>query len=167
MPAALETLAFLIGVWEGSGRGLWAADPPRWYRERLTFACDGRPLLRYREETWEGWPAQPLPTEAGFLRPLGAGTAELLVVQAVGFLEVERGPVSVGGLDLEAVAIGSGPCGLPLTTARRRLPRVDDRQDILVRIGMRGERPQDHVRARLRWVAALDPLERAPDAAPT
>ncbi|HVA22558.1 MAG TPA: FABP family protein [Candidatus Micrarchaeia archaeon] len=165
LPEALRPLAFLVGVWEGQGRGLWAAEPPLGYRERLTIACDGRPLLRYREETWHLDAPAPLHTELGFIRPVGMGVAELLVVQAAGILEVERGPISARGLDLASVAVDAEPCQLAVTAARRRLRRDGDRLSVLVQIGMNGEEPRDHVRAELRRVADPAPAGPPPKAA--
>ncbi len=166
LPAELAPLAFLLGVWEGGGRGLWVAEPPLRYRERLTVAWDGRPLLRYREETWSGDPLTPLHTEVGFLRPLGTGEAELLVVQAAGILEVDRGPCSASQLELASSAIDAGPCGLLVTAVRRRYRREGTVLHVLVQIAMDGGVPQDHVRARLEWVAAPGPAQAPPLEAP-
>lgn len=163
LPAGLAPLEFLVGVWEGWGAGLWVSDPPLRYRERLTVSCDGRPLLRYRQETWSGEPPAPLHTEVGFIRPLGDREAELILVQAAGIVEIDRGPLSDLGIDLAAVAVHPEPSGLAVTAVRRRYRRDGSRLHVLVQIGMHGEDPQDHVRALLQRVADPAPPPSPPD----
>jgi hypothetical protein len=87
---SLGPLGRLIGAWTGEGEGHFPTIPPFGYREEVTFGHDGRPVLRYAQRTWRVDSDAPMHVEAGYLRALDAGVAELIVAQPTGLAEVAR-----------------------------------------------------------------------------
>lgn len=149
-PAALPLapIAFLVGVWEGEGKGLWPADPPFVYRERVEITCDGRPFLRYEQQTVD-LEGRPRHTEVGYLRCPSPEAVEALIVQATGICEVAVGPVADNALDLRSTTVALAPTAKRVTAIARRLWVVDDALHYLVRIAMNDEPLADHLSARL------------------
>jgi hypothetical protein len=143
-------LGFLLGRWEGEGRGLWAADPPFAYREEVVIDHLGKPFLRYAQRTWAADDGRPMHSEAGYLRPVAGSRVELLVVQPTGFVEIHSGPVLSERLELECNLVGTSPSAKPLTSVSRRL-WLEQRSVLryLVRLGMNGEPLADHLTATL------------------
>lgn len=149
-----EPLSFLVGRWEGEGRGLWAADPPFAYREEVVIDHSGKPFLRYAQRTWAADDARPMHAEAGYLRPAPDSGVELLVVQPIGIVEIHAGRVAGAALDLHLETLGVAPSAKPVTAVSRRL-WLDDAGALryLVRLGMNGEPLADHLTAALLRVA--------------
>ena len=143
----LAPLRFLVGRWVGEGRGLWAADPPYRYRERLTFAHDGRPFLSYEQLTWELPGGQPRHRELGFLGLDGAGGVRWVAAQAIGIVETAAVTVGDGVCEVARAAVAAGAGAAPVTAVGRRWWREGAQLHSLTRLGVSGEPLADHVRA--------------------
>jgi hypothetical protein len=87
-------VAFLLGVWEGEGQGLWSAEPRFRYRERVEMSHQAGAFVAYHQTTTTLNASKSLHTEAGFIRPGPGGTVEMVVAQATGLVEVHAGMVS-------------------------------------------------------------------------
>lgn len=88
---AVAPWAFLIGTWQGSGRGHYPTIDAFEYREALTFAAiPGKPFLRYEQMTQSPVGA-PMHTECGFFRPVDGGRVEFVVAQPTGQTELLEG----------------------------------------------------------------------------
>lgn len=88
--------SFLIGTWQGAGRGDYPTIDAFRYRETLTFAfIPGKPFLRYEQKTM-GAEDTPMHTECGFLRPIGDGRVEFTLAQPTGQTELLEGAVTDG-----------------------------------------------------------------------
>ncbi len=146
------SLAFLLGRWEGEGRGLWAADPPFRYREEVVFDHAGKPFLRYAQRTWADEDGRPMHSEVGYLRPVGESRVELLLVQPTGVAEIHAGRLDGHALDLKAVLVGVAPTAKRVTDVDRQLWVEDDVLSYRLRLGMNGEPLSDHLAATLRRV---------------
>jgi nitrobindin-like protein len=148
---ACAPFAFLIGRWEGEGRGLWAADPPFTYREEVVFDHSGKPFIRYAQRTWAADDGRPMHAETGYLRPAPGGRVELVIAQPTGIVEVHAGRLDGHAVDLEPAAVMVTPTAKNVTGISRGL-RVDDDGSLryLVRIGVNGEPLADHLQATLR-----------------
>jgi hypothetical protein len=85
---SLGALAALVGTWRGEGEGHYPTIAPFRYGEEVVFAHDGRPVLAYRQRTWNIDSEAPMHVESGFLRGQMDGHAELVVAQPTGFVEV-------------------------------------------------------------------------------
>lgn len=152
--ASLSDLAFLVGTWEGEGRGLWAADPPFRYRERVVVDHDGRPFLRYEQRTWSLADGVPRHAELGWLRRAADGTLEMIVSQMTGIADVHSGRLEGRTLTLEAEAIALAPTAKRVTAITRRITVEDRTLHYLVRIAMNHEPVADHLEATLRRTRA-------------
>src|ERR1019366_4445281 len=108
-------LAFLLGRWEGTGRGLWIADTPFRYREEVVIDHAGKPFLRYAQRTWAEDDGRPMHSEVGYLRPVARSRVELLLVQQTGVAEIHEGRIEGRALELEAVLVGVTPTAKRVT----------------------------------------------------
>lgn len=146
----VQFLAPLIGVWEGTGRGLWPTDPPLVYRERVTIAATPKPFLTYAQQTWHAGDGRPMHSEVGYLRAVGDDAVELVLAQPTGFVETHAGRFAGGRLDLAPLTVTPTPTALPVTTVQRLVEVTGDVLTYLLRMGMNGEPAADHLRAELR-----------------
>src|SRR5918999_5059925 len=102
----VEVLAFLVGLWQGEGRGSYPTIESFAYREETAFAHVGKPFLSYVQQTWTLDDARPLHTESGFLRSQPGGQVELVLSQPGGRVEVDEGVISGGHLELVSTLVG-------------------------------------------------------------
>jgi len=134
MAAALPAvLAPLIGTFAGAGAGEFPTVDPFRYREEVTFASNGSPVLAYRQRTWDLDSGRPMHAEDGFLRLAGATRAELLLAHSFGLTEVQEGDLEVEGapggvlrLRLASTAIGVAGSAKPVDAVRRELTLEGD-----------------------------------------
>ncbi|MBT6444713.1 MAG: FABP family protein [Acidimicrobiaceae bacterium] len=94
-----EQLGFLLGVWRGAGEGSYPTIESFGYTEEVTFSHVGKPFLGYTQKTKHAVSGAPLHAEAGYLRALGAGRVEFVVVQPSGIVELHSGTVDRGTVD--------------------------------------------------------------------
>lgn len=122
----LRNLAPFAGRWVGAGEGHYPSINDFAYTEEIEFTATGRPFLAYRSRTWEAGTGVPKHTECGYLRLVADGAAELLVSQPTGFVEIHRGAISDGALELTVLTLGASPDAKPVHEIRRRISVVDD-----------------------------------------
>lgn len=148
LPADLAPLAWLIGVWEGSGVIDYPVGEERLQGEfthRVSFSHDGGPFLNYAATATfvgdEGAPAVPLTAESGFwrlARPAAATDA------GPALLPPTATPVTRTVDDVEALRSDNGAFPLEVSLARSdgmleyylgeiNGPRVDLTSDAIVR----------------------------------
>jgi THAP4-like, heme-binding beta-barrel domain len=135
MPAApaphddLAPLTFLLGTWQGGGKGTFPTIRPFRYGEEMLFEHVGDPFVLYSQRSWLEPGGDPLHFERGFLRPAGEGRIELVLAHPLGLTEVAEGEVDGTVIHTTSTAIGRTATGDPVTRLVRRL-RVDgDRLD--------------------------------------
>lgn len=150
--ADCAALAFLLGRWEGEGRGLWIADPAFRYREEVVIDHAGKPFLRYAQRTWAAHDGRPMHTEVGYFRPVVDSRVELLLVQPTGVAEIHAGRIAGQVLELETVLVGTTPTAKVVTSVNRRIWVDDDALNYRLRLGMNGEPLADHLAGTLRRV---------------
>jgi THAP4-like, heme-binding beta-barrel domain len=113
--ADLSTLAFLLGAWEGGGRGEYPTIDPFDYDEEIEIEHVGDPFLLYRQSSWASSDHAPLHFERGFLRPgIDDGGVELCLAHPLGLTEVAHGTLDGTSLDLSTDAdglVGRTPSG--------------------------------------------------------
>lgn len=82
---------FLIGTWQGQGRGHYPTIDSFEYTETLTFsAVPGKPFLRYEQKTASP-DGGPMHTEVGYFRPRESGHIEFVLAQPMGQTELLEG----------------------------------------------------------------------------
>ena len=129
MSAALPTvLVPLVGTFAGAGAGEFPTVEPFRYREEVTFASNGTPVLAYRQRTWDLDSGRPMHAEDGFLRLAGDTRAEFLLAHSFGLAEVQEGEIEVEGapgsvlrLRLASTAIGVAGSAKPVDAVQRAL----------------------------------------------
>lgn len=130
----LGDLGVFAGTWVGGGDGHYPTIDDFSYEEEVDFtATPGKPFLAYRSRTWsrdrEGSVpsrrGRPMHTENGYLRQAG-GAVELLVSQPTGFVEIQRGDLTDGVLELTPVSLAASPDAKPVHEIRRRIVVAGD-----------------------------------------
>jgi THAP4-like, heme-binding beta-barrel domain len=143
-------LAFLLGRWEGTGRGLWTAETPFRYREEVVIDHAGKPFLRYAQRTWAEDDSRPMHSEVGYFRPVGGSRVELLLVQPTGVAEIHEGRIQGWTLELEAVLVAVTPTAKRVTDVNRHIWVEHDVLNYRLLLGMNGEPLSDHLAGTLR-----------------
>lgn len=127
---ALGALAGLVGTWHGEGEGHYPTIPPFAYRESVTFAASGRPVLAYTQRTWRAGTDEPLHAESGWLRGQLDGRAELVVAQPTGLAEASvltlREEAGTLVLDGARAPLLRSPGARPVVDVRRRFVLAGD-----------------------------------------
>lgn len=144
LPGLVEPIAFLLGEWEGEGRGLW--DDDFRFTDRLRFACDGRPLVAFTEETFvtDGAPSHG---EAGYLLTKPGGVVHMTVAEPSGVAEILTGVGSGARLELHSLDIAFAPGARAVSSTARRLFLDGEALIVEVDIGVGGEPAAPHTRS--------------------
>lgn len=122
----LAELAFLVGTWRGLGRGEYPTIEDFAYEEEAKYAAGpGKPFLVYTQRTWDHASGEPLHSEVGFLRPAGAGRAELVLAQPTGIVEVHTGSIQGSHVHFRAGRVETTPTAKEVTDVERHL-RVEN-----------------------------------------
>lgn len=117
---ALGDLAPFAGTWTGGGEGHYPTIEPFSYDETIEFATiPGKPFLVYGSRTRHRTEQRPLHTENGYLRR-AADHVEFLISQPTGFVEIQRGRLLDGVLDLATIVLERSPDAKPVHEVRRR-----------------------------------------------
>jgi len=145
----LVALSWLVGRWNGEGRGLWSGEIGFEFVDEMSFEHDGRPLLVYHERTRrpDGVPSH---AEAGFVTVAGNGVFHWTIAEPNGITEALVGSIVAGALELDTTEIGHTPTTDNVTSVRRRLSPVEGgRLRAEVAIGVNGEPPTPHTESLL------------------
>jgi hypothetical protein len=155
--AAVQSLAFLIGDWSGSGHGDYPTISRFRFEHRLTISHDGRPFLQSISRTWlldeHGERVRPTATELGFWRPQPDGGAELLVVLPTGIAEVYVGTVSGVRAEIHTHAVARTPTAKEVAAGRRVYALEGEELVYTHDMAAVGEPLQPHISSRLRRTA--------------
>ena len=148
-----EAIAFLLGTWSGSGKGVYPSIDDFEYREEVRFWHTGRPLLLYAQRTWNAESGAPMHAETGFWRPQEGGAIELVLAHSFGLTEISIGALAGTRIEFASHSLVSAPSAKPVEAVERA---YEVRADTLTySFGMAAaEQPlQGHLRAALRRVA--------------
>lgn len=90
----VESLAFLLGVWRGTGVGEYPTVDSFAYEEELEFGDVGKPYLTYRQRTWLVREGERVPShmEFAFWRLRPGGSVEVISAHPNGVAEIEWAP---------------------------------------------------------------------------
>lgn len=122
--ADLESLAFLVGTWRGTGKGEYPTIEPFDYEEELTFDHVGDPFFLYQQQSWSPKDGAPIHFERGFLRPDEDCRIELTIAHPLGLTEICEGDLEGTSFELTSKEVGRTTTGMDVTGLIRRY-RVD------------------------------------------
>lgn len=146
----LEPLAFLLGTWRGSGRGMYPTIDGFSYEEEATFTHTGRPFLVYLQKTWDPATGGRMHSETGFLRMLGDGRVEAIISHAFGIAEVSEGTVDGTTLETTSRSLTSTGTAKTVEVVARRMQVAGDELRYEVGMAFGGHPLQGHLEAVLR-----------------
>ncbi len=149
MHELLRPLAFLVGRWQGRGEGLWPGGFA--FSDSMTFAHDGRPILRYAQLT-TGPEGRPSHSECGYLVAQPNGEVHVTVAEPSGITEVLVGRPAELSIVLRSVAIGRTPTTEHVTACRRTLRIEEGALVAELEISVNGEDLAPHTTSVLRLV---------------
>jgi hypothetical protein len=144
----IAPLAFLLGTWRGSGRGVYPTIDDFAYDEEVTIGHMGKPFLRYEQRTKRAGTGEPLHTEVGYWRASGDG-AELVIAQPTGVTEVLAGPIDGTSVAVTSVQVGLAPTAKEVVTTERRVTVDGDTMRYTLLMGAVGQEHQVHLEATL------------------
>lgn len=116
----IQPLAFLLGTWNGKGRGEYPTIDPFEYDEEISINHVGKPFLFYHQRTWRRPGGAPLHTETGYFR-MGDAGVELVLAQPSGIAEVHVGSLDGSTIDLKSTGVLLTPTAKQIVTVGRRL----------------------------------------------
>lgn len=114
----------LLGEWQGPGEGAYPTIDSFSYGETLIFGHVGKPFVAMNQRTKERESGLPLHAEAGYFRPQGDGTVELVLSQPSGIVEILTGSITETEagveIDVSSVSVNTAPSAKLVKETRRR-----------------------------------------------
>jgi len=162
---ALAPLSFLLGRWEGVGKGDYPTIEAFDFIQELTFTHNGKPFLIYNSRSWlleqddngQRVKGRPLGLETGFWRPQPDGAVEVLLTHPTGITEIYLGEVSGTKVEMATDAVVRTGSAKPYVAGKRLYGLVDSQRegekDLAYAFDMAamGLPLQSHLWARLEW----------------
>jgi THAP4-like, heme-binding beta-barrel domain len=152
----LVPIAWMIGRWEGTGKGAYPGIEDFEFGQQIDFAHNGGRYLHYLSQTFEtdadGRPFRPLAMETGFWRPQPDGDLEVVMCNPEGFAEVWYGKVTGARIELATDAVVRTASAAEYAAGQRLYGNVEG--DLLWTFDKAesGHPLQSHMWARLRRV---------------
>ena len=146
-------VAWMLGAWQGNGRGDYPTIEPYEYGQELVFQQDGRPFLHYFARAWildeNGETVRQAAQETGFLRCRPEGHVELVLAHNTGFVEIWYGKAAEGKVELRTAGVSFTESAKEVTAGHRLYGNVEG--DLLYAYDMEamGQELQPHLWARL------------------
>jgi hypothetical protein len=105
----LMPIAWMLGRWEGSGKGTYPGTEDFDFGQQIDFAHNGGRYLHYLSQTFEtdaaGKAVRPLTMETGFWRPQPDGTLEVVMSHPEGYTEIWYGTIKGAQIALSTDAV--------------------------------------------------------------
>ncbi|WP_340537241.1 FABP family protein [Nocardioides sp. GXZ039] len=149
-------VAWLLGTWNGNGRGDYPTIDAYEYKQEIVFQQDGRPFFYYFARSWvideNGETLRQGAQEAGFLRCLPEGKLELVLAHNIGVSEIWYGAAQDGKIELRTAGVGYTETAKEIVSGVRLYGNVEG--DLLYAYDMEaeGQELQPHLWARLQRV---------------
>lgn len=126
---ALMPIAWMIGRWEGTGKGQWPGEGDFEYGQVVEFTENGGDYLHYLSQTYvrgaDGKPVAPRSMETGFWRPQDDGTLEVVMCHPEGYSEVWVGKVEGAKVELATDAVARTATAPGYTGGQRLYGQVE------------------------------------------
>jgi hypothetical protein len=113
-------IAFLLGTWQGEGKGDYPTITAFAYGEEVRFWHVGKPFLAYTQRTWALDDGRPLHAEAGYWRPQVGGRLEVVLAHPTGVAEIQEGTVAGGLIELSTTSVARTSSAKEITALTRR-----------------------------------------------
>lgn len=155
--ADLMPVAWMIGRWEGTGKGTYPDTEDFEFGQQIDFSQNGSNYLHYLSQTFEvgedGTAVKPLSMETGFWRPQADGGLEVVMCHPDGYSEVWYGKITGAKIELATDAVVRTTTADEYTSGQRLYGNVES--DLLWTFDKAagGHPLQSHLWARLRRVA--------------
>jgi hypothetical protein len=149
-------VAWMLGTWQGNGKGDYPTIEPFDYGQELIFTHDGRPFFHYMARAWivdeQGDKVRDAAIETGFLRCPGEGRVELVLAHSSGVSEIWYGAADGGKLELHTAGVSFTETAKEVSGGSRMYGNVDG--DLLYAYDMEavGQERQPHLWAKLKRV---------------
>jgi len=105
----LVGIAWLVGRWEGRGKGTYPGTDDFEFGQQIDFAHNGGNYLHYLSQTFEigedGKAVKPISMETGFWRPQKDASIEVVMCHPSGYAEVWYGKVTGAKIELATDAV--------------------------------------------------------------
>ena len=122
-------VAFLLGEWQGDGRGSYPGMTAFTYREEMRVWHTGKAYLAFEQRTWQTdgeKGGREIHGELGYLRCLAGGELELMVAMAPGHVEVSTGSVEGTRITLASIGVVDAPSAASVSAVTRTWWLEDD-----------------------------------------
>jgi hypothetical protein len=152
----LMPIAWMIGRWEGSGKGTYPGTEDFDFGQQVDFAHNGGNYLHYLSQTFEvgvdGKAVRPLTMETGFWRPQRDGSIEVVMCHPSGYAEVWYGAITGARIELATDAVVRTSTAAEYTAGQRLYGNVEE--DLLWTFdkAAEGQSLQSYLWARLKRV---------------
>jgi hypothetical protein len=146
---AVQSLGFLLGTWNGRGRGEYPTIEPFAYREIVSFTHVGKPFVAYTQRTVADDDGRPLHSEVGYLRSPRQGWVELVVAHPTGVVEVNEGPLTGSSMRLRSSLVGATSTAKEVSVIERDLDFEPGVLRYSLRMAAVGQPLTHHLEARL------------------
>lgn len=145
----LEPLEFLVGTWKGKGAGSYPDIEDFEYLEVATFSHVGKPFLSYVQGTRDATTGVPLHAETGYLRPVGDGRAEFLIVQPSGIVEMLDVEISGASIRAMSSTVLQTPTAKQVDAVERHVAVIRNDMRYEVNMAAMGQALRPHLEATL------------------
>ena len=153
---SLFALAWMIGRWEGTGKGAYPGTEDFDFGQQIDFSHNGGNYLHYLSQMFEvddqGVAVRPLGMETGFWRPQADSSLEVVMCHPAGYAEVWYGKITGAKIELATDAVVRTSSADDYSAGQRLYGNVDG--DLLWTFDKAdgGNPLQSHLWARLRRV---------------
>lgn len=145
----LTSLAFLLGTWQGEGRGAYPTIDDFGYVEEVTIGHVGKPVLAYGQKSRDADTGLPLHSEAGYFRPAGPGGIELALAHPFGVVEISEGTVEGQRIELMSRVVATTATAKEVTEVRRMIEVEGKAMRYVLDMAAVGQPLQFHLEATL------------------